>query len=68
MEGRDVRVSTARHFSRYNRRYASQSIAEKLAERIRSLLGFATVLIAMVPVALVGIAYAAWIELIVYGG
>lgn len=68
MEGRDVRVSTTRHFSRYNRRYASQSIAETLAERIRSLLGFATVLIAMVPVALVGIAYAAWIELIVYGG
>lgn len=68
MEGRDVRVSTARYFSRYNRRYASQGIAEKLAERIRALLGFATVLIAMVPVALVGIAYAAWIELIVYGG
>lgn len=68
MEGRDVRVSTARHFSRYNRRYASRGIAEKLAERIRALLGFATVLACMVPVALIGIAYSAFVELVIYGG
>lgn len=60
--------ASVRHYSRFNHRYTATTAIDRLRERVRALLGFATVLVAMVPVALVGIAYAAWIELIVYGG
>lgn len=55
-------------YSRFNRRYVATTAFDRLRERIRDLLGFATVLVAMVPVAIAGIAYSAWIELVLYGG
>lgn len=57
-----------RHYSRFNRRYVTTTAIDRLRERVRALLGFATVLVAMVPVAIVGIAYAALVELVFYGG
>lgn len=60
--------ASVRHYSRFNRRYVTTTAIDRLRERVRALLGFATVLVAMVPVALIGIAYSAFVELIVYGG
>lgn len=55
-------------YSRFNRRYVTTTALDRLREHVRALLGFATVLVAMVPVAIAGIAYAALVELVVYGG
>ena len=55
-------------YSRFNHRYTATTVLDRLRERVRALLGFATVLVAMVPVAIVGIAYAALVELVFYGG
>ena len=57
-----------RHYSRFNHRYTATTAIDRLRERVRALLGFATVLVAMVPVAIAGIAYAALVELVFYGG
>lgn len=55
-------------YSRFNHRYTATTALDRLRERMRALLGFATVLVAMVPVAIAGVLYSAWIELVVYGG
>lgn len=55
-------------YSRFNHRYIATTAIDRLRERVRALLGFATVLVAMVPVALIGIAYSAFVELVIYGG